>query len=111
MLFLVSRRPPRGQRQTASYPNSAQDVEPVRYRAAAAEHQGGEHRGGYDPFTFDITDALANGDVQELVVAVWDPTDGGDQPRGKQVSKPGGIYYTSVTGILPAASCATGCAA
>ena len=59
----------------------------------------GEHRGGYDPFTFDITDALANGDVQELVVAVWDPTDGGDQPRGKQVSKPGGIYYTSVTGI------------
>jgi hypothetical protein len=59
----------------------------------------GEHRGGYDPFTFDITDALDNGDEQELVVAVWDPTDKGDQPRGKQVDKPGGIYYTSVTGI------------
>ena len=59
----------------------------------------GEHRGGYDPFTFDITDALRPGGEQELVVAVWDPTDQGSQPRGKQVLKPGGILYTADTGI------------
>jgi len=58
----------------------------------------GEHRGGYDPFTFDITGALASG-TEELVVAVWDPTDAGDQPRGKQVREPRGIWYTAVTGI------------
>jgi hypothetical protein len=61
----------------------------------------GQHRGGYDPFTFDITDALKTGssEAQELVVAVRDPTDGGDQPRGKQVLRPRSIYYTAVTGI------------
>ncbi len=58
----------------------------------------GEHRGGYDPFTFDITDALRPG-RQELLVSVWDPTDRGQQPRGKQVLKPGSIWYTAVTGI------------
>jgi hypothetical protein len=59
----------------------------------------GEHRGGYDPFSFDITDALSDKKDQELIVGVWDPTDAGPQPRGKQVRKPGGIYYTPVTGI------------
>ena len=58
----------------------------------------GSHRGGYDPFTFDITDALTKG-PQELVVAVRDPSDSGQQPRGKQVLKPEGIWYTAVTGI------------
>jgi galactose mutarotase len=58
----------------------------------------GEHRGGYDPFTCDVTDALRRG-TQELVVRVWDPTDRGPQPRGKQVLSPGGIWYTAVTGI------------
>lgn len=61
----------------------------------------GRHRGGYDPFHFDITDALkesGNGE-QELVVSVWDPSSDGPQPRGKQVLKPGGIYYTPSTGI------------
>jgi hypothetical protein len=58
----------------------------------------GEHQGGFDPFTFDVTDALKDGE-QELVVRVWDPTDQGAQPRGKQVLRPGGIFYTSVTGI------------
>jgi glycosyl hydrolase family 2 len=58
------------------------------------------HRGGFDPFSMDITDALRPGDVeQELVVAVLDPTDGGEQPRGKQVLRPRSIYYTAVTGI------------
>jgi beta-galactosidase/beta-glucuronidase len=59
----------------------------------------GEHRGGYDPFDFDITDALVAGGKQELLIAVWDPTDRGSQPRGKQVLKPGGIMYTANTGI------------
>ena len=59
----------------------------------------GEHRGGFDPFTFDITPHLKAAGEQELVVAVRDPTDDGQQPRGKQVRRPRGIYYTAVTGI------------
>jgi hypothetical protein len=59
----------------------------------------GEHRGGYDPFTFDITDALLKTGSQELVVGVFDPSDEGDQPRGKQVRKPHGIWYTPSSGI------------
>ena len=60
----------------------------------------GEHTGGYDAFSFDVTDALRAGDVeQEVVVDVFDPTDRFGQPRGKQVSNPEGIWYTPVTGI------------
>ena len=59
----------------------------------------GGHKGGYDPFTFDITDALNDAGQQEVVLSVWDPTNTGTQPRGKQVKKPGGIWYTAVTGI------------
>ncbi len=59
----------------------------------------GMHQGGYDPFHFDITGALIPGSEQELIVAVWDPTDAGYQPRGKQVLDPHGIWYTAVTGI------------
>lgn len=58
----------------------------------------GGHKGGYDAFSFDISDYLNEG-PNELVVAVHDPTDEGDQPRGKQVRKPRGIWYTPVTGI------------
>ena len=58
----------------------------------------GTHQGGYDPFSFDISSALKKG-VQELEVKVWDPTDEGPQPRGKQVKRPNGIWYTPVTGI------------
>ena len=61
--------------------------------------QVGTHRGGYDPFSFDITNVLSGTSDQEIVVSVWDPTDTGTQPRGKQVRKPHGIWYTSVTGI------------
>ena len=60
--------------------------------------KAGTHTGGYTPFSLDITDALKAGE-NTLTVKVWDGTDTGFQPRGKQVSKPGGIWYTSVTGI------------
>ena len=60
----------------------------------------GEHKGGYDPFTFDITNALKpSGSPQEIVVSVYDPTDTGDQPLGKQVLQPKGIRYTATSGI------------
>ena len=59
----------------------------------------GTHRGGYDAFTLDVTDALKPSGPQELVVVVFDPTSSGGQPRGKQVNKPGGIMYTPTTGI------------
>ncbi len=59
----------------------------------------GTHEGGYDAFTFDITDALTAKGPQELVVAVWDPTDASLHPRGKQILNPNGIWYTAVSGI------------
>jgi hypothetical protein len=59
----------------------------------------GDHRGGYDPFSFDITKFVTPGAEQELVVAVTDPSDSGEQPRGKQVQRPRSIWYTAVTGI------------
>jgi len=59
----------------------------------------GRHTGGYDPFFFDISNALKTTGAQEIVVSVWDPTDRGGQPHGKQVLNPGGIMYTGTTGI------------
>lgn len=59
----------------------------------------GSHKGGYTPFTFDVTPFLNKSGDQELVVKVWDPSDKGFQPRGKQVHNPNGIWYTPVTGI------------
>lgn len=58
----------------------------------------GQHTGGYTPFSFDITAALIKGE-NTLVVKVWDSTDQGYQPRGKQVNRPEGIWYTPVSGI------------
>lgn len=61
--------------------------------------EAGEHKGGYDAFSLDITDSIKENSTAKIVVRVWDPTDTGFQPRGKQVREPEGIWYTSVTGI------------
>lgn len=59
----------------------------------------GDHTGGYTPFSLDITAALNKKGDNELKVKVWDPTDKGCQPRGKQIGNPEGIWYTPVSGI------------
>ena len=61
--------------------------------------KAGTHQGGFDPFTFNISSFLTKDKLQQLTVRVWDPTDDGPQPRGKQVKNPRGIWYTPVTGI------------
>jgi beta-galactosidase/beta-glucuronidase len=62
--------------------------------------QVGSHRGGYDAFTFDITEAVRPGADNEIIVVVFDPTNG---TRGKQnlgsMFNPGGIMYTPCSGI------------
>lgn len=58
-----------------------------------------QHEGGYDPFTVDLSDDVKKGKSARLAIKVWDPTDKGPQPNGKQVTDPRGIWYTSVTGI------------
>jgi beta-galactosidase/beta-glucuronidase len=68
----------------------------------------GKHRGGYAPFSFDITDALKNNlksnksvedTVHTLSVKIFDPSNKGHQPRGKQSLEPNGVWYSSVSGI------------
>ena len=58
----------------------------------------GSHTGGSDAFSFDITDYLKDGQNQ-LTLGVTDPTSTGEQPRGKQLLNPNGIWYTPVSGI------------
>ncbi|MBR5720841.1 MAG: beta-galactosidase [Bacteroidales bacterium] len=59
----------------------------------------GSHTGGYTPFYFDITAALNAKGSNKLTVRVYDSTNNGYQPRGKQVFTPKSIWYTAVTGI------------
>ncbi|MBI5706818.1 MAG: glycoside hydrolase family 2 [Armatimonadetes bacterium] len=78
----------------------------------------GTHRGGYDGFTFDVTDFLKSGKPlprlsrsgaeneggvgvgdNELEVRVWDPSETGTQPHGKQYLRNEGIWYTPTSGI------------
>ena len=59
----------------------------------------GRHEGGFNSFSMDITKFLKKGAKQDIVIRVWDPTDDGPQPRGKQIKNPHGIWYTPVTGI------------
>ena len=59
----------------------------------------GTHRGGYDPFSMDITAALRRSGVQEVIVGVDAPVDRGGEPIGKQRLRPHGIWYTANSGI------------
>ena len=63
--------------------------------------KAGQHVGGYEPFSFDITDALVEGD-NEVAVCVFDPSNKGSQLRGKQHLERGGIWYTPQSGIWQA---------
>lgn len=60
--------------------------------------QVGEHTGGYQSFSFDVTDFLQPGN-NELLVKVYDPSDEGPNPHGKQALHPANIYYTPSSGI------------
>ncbi|MBE5785643.1 MAG: glycoside hydrolase family 2 [Clostridiales bacterium] len=64
----------------------------------------GTHRGGYLPFSFDITDVLVNGE-NELLVKVRDESDTSFHSRGKQKTKRGGIWYTPQSGIWQTVWC------
>ena len=59
----------------------------------------GEHKGGYDPFSYDITPYLNKSGKQKVVVKVFDATDNSMQPRGKQCIINSAIWYTPVSGI------------
>ncbi len=60
----------------------------------------GSHKGGYDPFSFDITPFLKDkSETQHITVQVGDPTDKGGQAIGKQRLNPTGIWYTASSGI------------
>jgi beta-galactosidase/beta-glucuronidase len=59
----------------------------------------GTHKGGYSPFTFDITDMVSTNQENEIIVKVYDPTDKGHQPFGKQTLKPKMVFYTASSGI------------
>ena len=62
-------------------------------------HLAGGHRGGYWPFTLDITGLLNGTGRNSLWVAVQDPTGHGTQARGKQTLRPGGMFYPAQSGI------------
>jgi hypothetical protein len=59
----------------------------------------GLHQGGYDAFSYDITSYLKSSGTQELIVRIFDPVDQGGEPCGKQTLNPGGIWYTSASGL------------
>ena len=56
------------------------------------------HKGGYLPFSADITDAV-NDNSAEILVKVRDYSDTVEACRGKQKTKRGGIWYTPQSGI------------
>lgn len=60
--------------------------------------QVGTHTGGFTHFAYDVTPYLKSGS-NNLTVKVLDATDNDFQPRGKQIGKPSGIWYTAVSGI------------
>ncbi len=63
----------------------------------------GSHKGGYDAFSFDITDFLSTDNV--LTVAVNDTLSDNILPYGKQKRNRGGMWYTGVSGIWQSVWC------
>lgn len=61
----------------------------------------GNHKGGYNPFSFDISPFVKkdSGAENSLIVKVYDPSEKGHQPSGKQWLKPAAVFYTPVSGI------------
>lgn len=59
----------------------------------------GSHKGGNNPFSFDITKCLKPRGAQKIEMCVTDPTDSESISRGKQCLNPKGIWYTPVSGI------------
>lgn len=57
----------------------------------------GSHTGGYEAFSFDITEFLR--DENELTVTVRDRLSDKILPYGKQREDRGGMWYTPITGI------------
>jgi len=57
------------------------------------------HAGGYLPFSVVLSETFVGGIPNELIVRVRDETDTACWSRGKQSSKPGGIWYTQQSGI------------
>ena len=60
--------------------------------------KAGEHRGGYTPFTLELTDYLTDGE-NTLNVIVQDLCEANEYSRGKQRTKRGGIWYSPQSGI------------
>ena len=59
----------------------------------------GFHTGGYNPFSFEISSFLNEGQPNELHLVVYDPTNWGMHERGKQTLTPNTAFYTAVSGI------------
>ena len=90
--FDVKRRP--GFRQILRF-------EGVDYRAQVFVNgieAGVPHEGAFSGFSYDITDLVREG-ANDLMVRVWDPTEGFVNPLGKQSVVPSGCFYTRVSGI------------
>ena len=58
----------------------------------------GTHKGGYEAFSFDITDFLKDGE-NRLQICCFDDLEDQSYPYGKQVMNRGGMWYTPVSGI------------
>ena len=61
----------------------------------------GIHKGGYDHFQFDIAGFLNKDEKHEIKLVVWDPTNEGSQPIGKQALPAirNRTKYTATSGI------------
>jgi len=67
----------------------------------------GSHVGGYESFSFDITEALLEDNILE--VKVTDRLDDHILPYGKQRRDRGGMWYTPTTGIWQTVWCESVC--